>query len=224
MKKLLIVLLISSILTIGCSMQKISSNSVSDMLESILYVDNKLVNTFMDGYELYLPHGINVVDKKDYNLTIKDSKNLYYLYVDTIAYYYNQENTFKEKNDHFYSKKFVYQDKDGFVDIVENNDYYFVVLMYNYAKIETYVLKENFDISFINMCSILSSVKYNDKVIKENIGTDGVNFKEEKFNIFDSKAENDNFLKYEEEYGTYKEKIIVPSRDNDIIDVDEVVE
>lgn len=224
MRKLLFTLLIFMLLITGCSIHKISNNSVSDMLESILYVDNKLTNTYMDGYELYLPHGINVIDKKDYNLTIKDYKNLYYLYVDTIAYFYHQENTYKENPNHFYSKKFIYHDKNGFVDIVEDNDCYFVVLMYNYAKIETYVLKEEFDISFIKMCSILSSIKYNDNVIKDSIGEDRINFKEERFNIFDSKSENDNFLKYEEEYGTYKETIKVSNKDNDIIDVDEVVE
>ena len=224
MKKLLITLLISSIMVIGCSIKKVSSNSVNDMLDTILYVDNKLVNTYMDGYEFYLPQGINVIDKKDYNLTIKDNKNNYYLYVDTIAYYYHQENTYEEKSDHYFSQKINYQGKEGFIDIVEKDNYYFVVLMYNYAKIETYILKDDFNISFINMCSILSSIKYNETIIKENIGTDGVSFKEERFNIFDSKAENDNFLKYEEEYGTYKDKIIVTNKDNDIIDLDEVVE
>ena len=221
MKKILVTLLISIVLVSGCS--KISSNSVSDMLETILYKENNLVNTYMDGYELYLPQGINVVNKKSYNLEIKDKKNYYYLYVDTIAYYYQQENTFKENTSHFYSKKFEFQGKNGFIDIVENNDYYFVVLMYNYAKIETYVLKKDFDISFINMCSILSSIKYNDNVIKEHVGKDGMIFQEERFNIFESKNENNNFLKYEEKYGTYKETII-PNKDNDIIEIDDVIE
>ena len=95
--------------------------------------------------------------------------------------------------------------------------------MYNYSKIETYVLKKDFDVSFINMCSILSSVKYNDSIIKNYVGKEGHVFQEEKFNIFNSKEENDKFLKYEEEYGTYKETI-VPNKDNDIIDIDDVIE
>ena len=46
---------------------------------------------------------------------------------------------------------------------------------------------------------------------------------EENFNLFESKIENDNFLKYEEEYGTYKETIDI-NVDNDIIDFDETIE
>ena len=36
-------------------------------------------------------------------------------------------------------------------------------------------------------------------------------------------VENDNFLKYEDEYGTYKENIVI-NKDNDIIEIDEIVE
>jgi hypothetical protein len=57
------------------------------------------------------------------------------------------------------------------------------------------------------MCSILSSVKYNDNVIAGHISNNKTVLQEERFNIFDSNIENDNFLKYESEYGTYKEKV-----------------
>lgn len=224
MKKLILTLLLSSIMLVGCDIHKVADKNVDEILQSVLYDDNKLVNTYMNGYELYLPKGINVLDKKDYNLNIKDQKNNYYLYVDTIAYYYQEENTYEEKSDHFYSRKFNYQGKSGFIDIIEHDKYYFVVLMYNYAKIETFISKDDLSISLVNMGSILNSIKYNDKIIKENVGTDGSTFKEEKFNIFESKAENDNFLKYEEEYGTYKDKIVIPNKDNDVLELDEVVE
>ena len=59
----------------------------------------------MDGYSLYLPKGVVVTDKKDYNLKVKDNKYYYYLYVDTVAYYYKVENAFVEKNNNFFSKR-----------------------------------------------------------------------------------------------------------------------
>ena len=95
--------------------------------------------------------------------------------------------------------------------------------MYNYAKVEAYVKKENFESSIINMCSILSSIKYNDKIIEGHVGNEKMTTQEERFNIFDSNIENDNFLKYESEYGTYKEKIDT-NIDNDVIDVNETIE
>lgn len=223
MKKVFFTLLISLLFLSGCTITKVSDKSVSDILETILYVDNSLSNTYLDGYSLYLPQGVKIVDKSDYNLTIKEHDNNYYLYIDTIAYYYKVDNSFVEKNNHFFSKKITYNGKIGYIDIVENNDNYFVVIMYNYSKIEAYVSKENFNNSIMSMCSILSSVKYNDNVIAGHISNNKTVLQEERFNIFDSNIENDNFLKYESEYGTYKENKD-NKLDNDVIDVDETIE
>lgn len=223
MKKILFTLLISLLFISGCTVTKVSDKSVGDILETILYVDNDLSNTYMNGYELYLPQGVKVVDKSDFNLKIKDNTNVYYLYIDTIAYHYKVLNSFKENTSHFFSKKFTNDGKNGYIDIVEKDDYYFIVAMYNYAKIESFVRKDDFTSSIINMCSLLSSIKYNDKVIDGYVGNKKTVLQEERFNIFDSNIENDNFLKYESEYGTYKDKIDI-NKDNDVIDVDETIE
>lgn len=223
MKKLLFVFLVSLCFITGCSIAKVSGKSIDDIFDTILYVDNNLSNTYMEGYSFYLPKGVKIIDKSDYNLKVKDNKSFYYLYIDTVAYYYKVENSFVPKDNHFLSKKIDKDGKIGYVDIVSNDGYYFIVIMYNYAKIETYVKKENFESSIINMCSILSSIKYNDKIIEGHVGNEKMTTQEERFNIFDSNIENDNFLKYESEYGTYKEKIDT-NIDNDIIDVDETIE
>lgn len=223
MKKLWITLLVSLCFISGCSIIEVSDNSIDDIFSTILYVDNNLSNTFMDGYEIYLPQGVKIVDKADYNLKIKDNKNYYYLYIDTIAYHYKVDNAYTINSSHFYSRKISYNGKIGYIDIVNKGDYYFVVLMYNYAKIESYVHKEDFNSVMMNMCSILSSIKYNDSVINRYVGNNKTVTQEERFDIFDSNIENDKFLKYESEYGTYKEKIDV-NMDNDVVDVDETIE
>ena len=223
LKKKLITLLFSLLIISGCTINNVLDSDISTVISKILYTEKTIKNLFMEGYELYLPQGVQVVDKSDYNLKIKDKKSIYYLYIDTIAYYYKTPNSFEKKTGHYYSERISNNGKSGYIDIVENGDYYFVVLMYNYAKIESYVLKENFNASFINMCDILSTVKYNDKVIGEYVGQKGMTYQEEKFNIFDSDAEIDNFLKYEEEYGTYKDKIDI-NKDNDIISIEDIVE
>ena len=223
MKKLWITLLVLLCFISGCSIVKVSDNSVDDIFNTILYVDNKLSNTYMEGYEFYLPQGVKIVDKEDYNLRIKDNKNYYYLYIDTIAYHYKVDNAFTPNYNHFYSKKILYNGKIGYVDIVNKDDYYFVVLMYNYAKIESFIKKSEFSNVMLNMCRILSSIKYNDSVINRYVGNNKTVTQEERFDIFDSNIENDNFLKYESEYGTYKEKIDI-NKDNDIVDVEETIE
>lgn len=218
MKKLFIALLMMVLLT-GCT--KVSDKSISDFFETILYSDNNLINTYMDGYSFYLPQGLKIIDKSDHNLVIQGEKQKYYLYIDTIAYHYNTDNLYEENSTHFYSKRFSHNNKKGYVDIVNNGDNYFVVIMYNYAKIESYIDKDAINKSLISMCQILSTIKYNDAIINNYVGSKGMSYKEEKFNIFGTEVENDNFLMYEEEYGTYKSPI---NKNDDIIDVEDVIE
>lgn len=205
MKRLMITLLFSILFISGCSIIKVSNDSINDIFDTILYVDNNLSNTFMNGYKFYLPQGVKVIDKKDYNIKLKDNSAYYYLYIDTIAYYYKTDNTYKVNESHFYSEKIGHNGVNGYVDIEEIGDKYFIVLMYNYAKIESYVDKDEFDKAFTNMCYVLSTIKFNDEVIKEYVGENSTIVQEEEFDIFSSKHENDNFITYEKEYGTYKE-------------------
>ena len=215
MKKLFIFLFVASFLLTGCV--KISDKSVSDIFETILYVDNNLSNTSMNGYSFYLPKGLRIIDKEEYNLIINDGRQNYYLYIDTIAYHYKTSNLYKENASHFYSKKFTHNNKDGYIDIIDNENNYFVNIMYNYAKIETFVPKEDFRKSMMYVCQILSTIKYNDAIINSYIGNKGMVYQEEKFNIFGTDTQNDNFLKYESEYGTYKETI---QKTDDTVDVE----
>ena len=218
-KKLFITLLSTVLLLSGCTL--VSDKSISDVFETILYVDNNLSNTYMNGYSFYLPQGLKITDKNDFNLIIEKIDEKYYLFIDTIAYHYNTDNHFKEVASHFYSKKFSHNGKNGYVDIILNNDEYFITIMYNYAKIETYVKKRNFNEAIMKISQILSTVKYNDAIIDSYVGGKGMVYQEEKFNIFGTDTENDNFLKYESEYGTYKEQI---NKNDDTINVDEVIE
>ncbi len=223
MKKILVTLLVSLCFVSGCSVTKVSNSSLSDIFQTILYADSTISNIYMEGYELYLPQGVKVVDKKDFNLKIKDNNNYYYLYIDTIAYHYQVDNSFVPSTSHFYSQKLMSNGKIGYVDIVDKDNYYYVVLMYNYAKIESFIRKSDFNSVMMNMAAILASIKYNDNVITGFIGDNKTVTQEERFDIFDSNIENDNFLKYESEYGTYKEKIDI-SNDQDIINVEETIE
>ena len=56
--------------------------------------------------------------------------------------------------------------KEGYIDITKINNKYFLEVMYNYAKIESYVNEENLYDSFMNICYILATIDYNDTTIK----------------------------------------------------------
>ena len=221
MKKLLITLLIVCLIFMtGCS--DISQRNVNDIMGSILFLDNNLNNTYMEGYSFYLPHDVKLIDKSDFNLILEDSDSVYYLYLDIVGYHYKTKNAFVNTNDYI-SQKIDYNGKEGYINVKENNDKYYVIIEYNYAKIESVVKKDNLKKSLITICSLLSSIKYNDTVIDGFIGDASYNFQEEKFSIFKKENNNDNFLKYEDEFGTYKDDIVISNND-DVIDIDEVIE
>ena len=218
MRKYLIILIVSLTFITGCTIKKVETDSIKNIFDTVLYRDKKLSNTYMEGYKFYLPKGVTIVDKKEYNLKLKDNKAYYYLYVDTIAYHYKKNNTFTTNSSNYFSETLRNGDYEGYIDIEETEDRYFIVLMYNYAKIEAYVYKDYLDEALTNMSYILSTIEFNDKVIDDYIGSKGAVSQEEEFNIFDSKKENDSFLTYEKEYGTYKEPIVI---DDDIVDIDD---
>ena len=221
MKKLLITLLIVCLIFMtGCS--DISQRNVNDIMGSILFLDNNLNNTYMEGYSFYLPHDVKLIDKSDFNLILEDSDSVYYLYLDIVGYHYKTKNAFVNTNDYI-SQKIDYNGKEGYINVKENNDKYYVIIEYNYAKIESVVKKDNLKKSLITICSLLSSIKYNDTVIDGFIGDASYKFQEEKFSIFKKENNNDNFLKYEDEFGTYKDDIVISNND-DVIDIDEVIE
>lgn len=218
MNKYFVLLLVFVLFVTGCNIHVIKFDSVNSIIKTVLYKDTNLTNVNYEGYSFYLPQGSKIVDKTDYNLTIKNNENYYYLYVDTVAYHYHTKNEFDIDENHFYAEKLSNRDLFGYVDIEELENHYFIVIMYNYAKIESYVLKEDFEISFANMCDLLSSIKYNDLIIDTYVQSNKFIGQEEKFDIFSSKNENDNFLKYEQEYGIYDSESNV-KEDEDVLEL-----
>ena len=61
--------------------------------------------------------------------------------------------------------------------------------MYNYAKIEAVVNKENINEVVLNASYILSTIKYNSNVIKIMLNEDYFTNKEERYDIFTPKIE-----------------------------------
>ena len=70
--------------------------------------------------------------------------------------------------------------------------------MYNYARIEALVEKEKINSVILNSSYILSTVKFNNKVIKIMLNEDYFKNKEEKFELFDKIETKENILEYSE--------------------------
>ena len=203
MHKVLVLILIITSLT-GCSIMKIDSNKIETVIDQILLNDLNLYNRVSKGYKYYLPRGVRVLDYKKYNEKLFANKAVYYMYIDITSYFYNRKEKYTINDEAYLSLELTYNN-GGYAEINQINDKYFIEMMYNYAKIEAYVDKNNIEETLINMSYILSSIKYNYNVIKIMFDEDLLDYKEEKFNIFEPKRKEGNFLDYINEYDIYEE-------------------
>lgn len=203
MKRIVVLLSAIMLLMTGCSVTKLDSNDLGKNVKILLSEKSSLYNVFYDGYKYYLPKGVGFVTKDDYNAVLKDSiGNKYYLYVDAIGYYNKIENTYKVNNKSHYSKKLDYNKKTGYIQIDEVDSSYYIQFVYNYAKLEALVDKKDLTSTVSNMCYILRSVKFNDKILDSLIGENTLDYKEENYSLFDSNSSNETFLGVVEKYET----------------------
>lgn len=197
MKKLL--LLSFLLLFCGCSAVRIDTSSINNILDIILSKDNNLYNQVGKGYKYYIPRGVSYMDTNEYNDVLYSNGEYYYLYIDIVSYYHNISNEYKENTDAYYSKKIEINDKTGYLEInKQSNGRYFIEFMYNYSKMEVETDFENINDVVLNMTYILSTIKYNDDIIKIMLDDDFL-VSEEKYDIFTSKKDNNEFLKLEDE-------------------------
>lgn len=203
MKKIVVLLSAIMLLMTGCSVTKLDSSDLGKNVKILLSEKSSLYNVFYDGYKYYLPKGVGFVTKDDYNAVLKDSVgNKYYLYVDAIGYYNKIENTYKVNNKSHYSKKLDHNKKTGYIQIDEVDSSYYIQFVYNYAKLEALVDKKDLTSTVSNMCYILRSVKFNDKILDSLIGENTLDYKEENYSLFDSNSSNETFLGVVEKYET----------------------
>lgn len=217
MKKLIVLLSILVLLVSGCSINQLGNN-ITTNIDTILSEKVNVYNVNFEGYKYYVPKGLKFVTKNDYNALFRDKyNNKYYLYVDAISYYHKSKNKYVINKDAYYSEKLDYNNKTGYVEINEVDDKYFVEFVFNYSKIEVYTDKKYLSSVINNICYVLRSVKFNDKVLESLIGENVLSYKEETFNIFKSKSSSNDFLDYVKEYDSDNKK---SKLDEDTVDID----
>lgn len=204
MKKIMLLLLVVVILS-GCSIKDVTKTDFKSIQKIVLNKKIKNYNTISRGYKYYSPKGIVIEDSNEYNDTLRRDNNRYYLYVDIVSYYKKMDLEYKENKKLFYSKKI---DKNGYLNITKMKDKYFIEMLYNYAKIESYVNKADLNIAINDISVILSSIQFNDLLLKKMYEEGGLDSKEESFNILAPKKNEDNFLKSIEENDKYQETTI----------------
>ena len=218
MKKVIVLLSIVLLLMTGCSIKKLDDKDFESNMNVLLSETVSNSNVNFEGYKYYVPEGLKFVNKEEYNAIFKDRfNNKYYLYVDVISYYHKIENTYKINQDAYYSKVIDYNDKTGYLEIIESGSKYYVEFMFNYAKIEVLVDKDQLVNAMNNMCYILRSIKFNDKVLESLVGDNVLSYTEENFTLFDKTPTRSDVLEVTAGEG---EKYKV-AKDQEILDLDE---
>ncbi len=189
MKKITILLLCLFIFT-GCTVVRIDTKSIDNILNVVLSKNNKLYNRVGKGYKYYIPRGVTYIDTDNLNDILYSDGNYYYLYIDAVSYYYDKKTDYVEDSSLYYSKK-IKGDKEGYLQIKEEDGKYKIEFFYNYSKIESIVSKKDIEKVVLNSTYILSTVKFNDNIIKLMLKDDYFTNKEEKYEKFIPKTKID---------------------------------
>lgn len=199
MKKIILLCTLVIFLT-GCT--SINTSSIDSILNETLSSTLKITNTQRNGYSYYLPRGLILKNTKSFNEKLEDDLYQYYLYVDVVSY--NNKTKFKYtlNNKAYFSSSLENNGKFGYVEINNyKNNQYLIEIMYNYAKIEVMVFQEDIKEIVTYVMSIISSITYNDNVIKNTLSSSRLDEFEESFNIFEIVG-SDNYLQFSEEVVT----------------------
>ena len=199
-KKSIIICLLVFILS-GCTIVRIDTTSIDNIVNVILSKDNTLYNRVGIGYKYYVPRGVTYIDSSESNDRLYSNGVYYYLYLDEVNYYYKNVLKFKPDKSKYYSKRINNNNNIGYLEITQKKDLYLIEFVYNYAKIEALVPKEEIENTVLNASYILSTIKYNHDVIKLSLDDNFLKNKEDKYEEFTTKKENNNdsFLSYDED-------------------------
>ena len=192
MKKIIGLFLILLLFT-GCSIVRIDTSSIDNILNIILTKDNTLFNQVGQGYKYYLPSDVLYIESDGLNDVLYSNGTYYYLYVDAISYYYKVENDYAINKDAYYSKVFKKEDNfkgNGYLEITEENDMYYLNFIYNYAKIEAVVKKDELNNAVLNASYILSTIKYNEDIVRLMLEEDYFTNKTGKLKDYDNTSTN----------------------------------
>ena len=201
MKKILL-LLVTLLLFTGCSIVRIDTSSIDNILNVILTKENKVFNQIGQGYKYYLPSDVAYIESDGLNDILYNNGTYYYLYIDAIGYYYKKPSSYEVNKKAYYYKELKTDDgykSNGYIEINEDEGMYYLNFIYNYAKIEAVVKKDDINNAVLNSSYILSTVKYNEDIVKLMLEEDYFTNKTGKLKDYDNTSASEKFTLEKEE-------------------------
>lgn len=190
MKKVLVFLFI--FLLCGCSLNinDFNKDSIINEITSTLKNSSTYANTSGKGFKYYKPRDFSLLVDNDYNHILIHNNNKYYLNIDVNAYYNKTLNEYVKKDNLYYGSDFEYDKKQGFVEIKQINNYFYIKMLYNYSYVEVEVHDYELKDAIIDSIILLSSIKYNDAVIGNIISVGDLDSRETTYEIKKPKDNN----------------------------------
>jgi len=202
MKKIFLLFMLVLLLT-GCT--SIENSNLNNIINDVVNSKVKTTNVNRNGYNYYIPKGLSIIDSTRFNEVFKDQKYKYYLYVDIVSYNSKTDFNYTKNDNAYYSTNINNKEKKGYIEINNyKNNQYLIEIMYNYAKIEVIVYQEDINKAVTYAIVVLSSVTYNDNVIKNYLSSTVIDSVEESFDIFEIVG-SDNYLEFTEEEDSVEE-------------------
>ena len=199
MKRKIILIGVIALLLTGCTVVRIDTTSIDNIVKVVTSKEGSLYNHVGRGYKYYVPRGVTYIDSSGSNDKLYSNGVYYYLYLDEVSYYYKKAVDYKEDSSKFYSRKIKNNKKVGYLEIEKKDNLYLVKFVYNYAKIEALVPEKELNNTVLNSSYILSTIKYNKNIIKLSLKDYSLKEKEETYEEFTRKNQDEeSFLKYEE--------------------------
>lgn len=196
MKK--VIILILCFLLTGCTVVRIDTTNVDNIVKVVLSKENNLYNRIGKGYKYYIPRGVSYIDTIDLNDKLYSNGVYYYLYIDIVSYFYKIDSEYTENKNLYYSKT-IEGEKNGYLEIEELEDDYYVTFYYNYAKIEAITPKHQLEEVILNASYILSTIKFNDNIVELNLKDNYFTNKEEQYTEFKEQGKENYFFSSTEE-------------------------
>ena len=192
-----IIIIICLLFLSGCSLN-INDMSYEEIIELNTNEDNELSNVNAIGYRYYIPINFSLYKDDGYKQILLSNNTFYYLNIDSISYHYKKKITTEHNLDDYYYQEFNNNDKNGYLKITQNNDYFFVELCYNYAIIEVEVKEKDIKYSVSRGLLILNAIRYNDLVIEKSVIDNSIETAENVYKIPEpeNKKNNKNVLEY----------------------------
>lgn len=197
MKKYFILLIL--LFLTGCSIVRIDTSNIDNIVDVVLSKENKLYNNEGIGYQYYIPRGVTHIESDDGMEKLYCDGSYYYLYIDTVSYYYKKHQNYEVNTNAYYYKE-IDNNGEGFLEINKDGSLYYLNFYYNNARVEAAVTKEKLNKAVLNASYILSTVKFNKKIVKLMLDEDYFTNKTGKYDLFDNSTKSNKFeLKVEEE-------------------------